>query len=88
MSDSRLGFFDDFLHLLGRDDVVVGPESEGVMECIRDVGPHVVGQISFSQDFPDGHVLKRGNDPAAGKAAAEFTKEILNLIVGQQHNYD
>ena len=62
------------------------------MECIRDVGPHVVGQISLSEDFPDGHVLKRGNDLAAGEAASEFFLHVpvddQRQIAGEEVSFD
>ena len=62
------------------------------MECIRDVGPHVVGQISLSEDFPDGHVLKRGNDLTAGEAASEFFLHVpvddQRQIAGEEVSFD
>ena len=81
MSDPCFGFFDDFLHLLGRDDIVIGPETKSIVKGIRDVGPHVVGQVSFSQHFPDGHVPERRDDLAAGKVSSKF---FLHVSINDQ----
>ena len=92
MSDPRLGFFDDFLHLFGWDDVVVSPKSEGIVERICDIGSHIVGQVSFSQHFPNGHVLECGDDLTAGEAAAEFplhvTVDDQRQITGEEMSFD
>ena len=92
MSDPRLGFFDDFLHLFGWDDVVIGPEAKRVVKSIRDVSPHVVRQVSLSQNLPDRHVPERRDDLIAGIAGAEFFLHVpiddQRQIAGEEMSFD